>query len=408
MGEIPRLASRRGQKSRTKCDQNGHSCASSSVITCGKSLHSWRNNGKFWAIAFLRIKTESMSQRDCSANKRDGHNRDGNNENGTDLFQPPLFLRNGHVQTLAAMYVYSMLSNRHQTSSNLATTGEVLLSDGDSLVYQDDCPFSWQPGDRVALLLHGLGGSHASHYLSLLSNLLNQRNVRTFRLDWRGCGAGAKLARYPYHSGRSSDLAAVIDQIQLRCPGSGITLIGFSLGGNVALKLLGEGGDSTGSLNAIDRAIAVCPPIDLKTTVTSFSKGLTRLYDRYFCKSCIRDVRQRNQLRPDTVVPEGWFQKSPQSLYEFDETFTAPVCGFESANDYYRQSSANQFLDNISVPTLIIAAQDDPLIPFQQFRSADYSATTKLLSPRHGGHVGFCTTRGQAWLGQQIIDWTLR
>ncbi|WP_437193429.1 YheT family hydrolase [Planctomicrobium sp. SH527] len=326
---------------------------------------------------------------------------------GADHFLPPWFLRNGHVQTLVGMYVYAPRSNRQPVYAVNSTSGQVLLSDGDQLVFQDDCPLNWQQGDRVALLLHGLGGSSASPQMARIARLLNMQQVRTFRLDWRGCGAGAKLARYPYHSGRSSDLAAVIDQIRLLCPGSPITLIGFSLGGNIALKLLGESQGSIESLDAVDRAIAVCPPIDLRTTVASFSKGWTRLYDRYFCKSCTRDVRQRNRVRPDTIIPEGWFSNLPQSVYEFDETFTAPVCGFESANDYYTRSSANQFLSNIAIPTLIIAAQDDPLIPFDQFKAADYSATTRLLSPRHGGHLGFCTAGGQTWLGQQIVNWTV-
>ncbi|WP_175517065.1 YheT family hydrolase [Planctomicrobium piriforme] len=324
-----------------------------------------------------------------------------------DLFSPPVFFRNGHVQTLAGMYVYSPWAGRERSSFGVSLSGEVLLSDDDRLVYQDDRPKNWQSGDRVALLLHGLGGSHASHYMSRIARLLNQHNVRAFRLDWRGCGAGVTLARYPYHSGRSSDLAATLAEIQARCPGSPITVIGFSLGGNVTLKLLGETQNSLGSFAAIDRAVAVCPPIDLNMTVTSLGKGWSQLYDRYFCKACTRDVRNRQRQRPDAIIPDGWFSRLPRTLYEFDETFTAPVSGFESAAEYYARSSANQFLAAITVPTLVIAAQDDPLIPFAQFKAADYSAATKLLAPQHGGHLGFCTPRGLGWLDRQILNWTL-
>jgi len=327
---------------------------------------------------------------------------------GGDLFLPPWYFRNGHIQTLAGLYLSSPRSNRRSLSSIASTIGQVFLSDGDQLVYQDDHPAGWQPEGRVALLLHGLGGSHASQDVIRMARLLNSRNVRTFRLDWRGCGAGVTLARYPYHSGRSSDLAATINQIQIHCPGSPISVIGFSLGGNITLKLLGEDRNSTASLAAIDRAIAVCPPIDLLTTVTSMSKGWARFYDRYLCRVCTRDVHHRRRQRADTIVPDGWFSKRSGTLYEFDDTFTAPVCGFESAADYYARSSSNQFLPAITVPTLIIAAQDDPLIPFQQFQAADYSSTTKLLSPRHGGHLGFCPpSRGQGWLDRQVIEWTL-
>lgn len=337
-----------------------------------------------------------MSQTDCSFE----------NLAGKDRLLPPWFFRNGHIQTLAGMYLYSKLSSRRQVSQNIATSGEVLLSDGDRLVFQDDRPLNWQPGSRVALLLHGLGGSHASPYMARIARLLNKQQVRTFRLDWRGCGAGAALARYPYHSGRSSDVVTTIRQIESRCPDSPIAVIGFSLGGGVALKLLGEERESADRVDVVDRAIAVCPPIDLQTTVNALSKGLGRLYDRYFYKYCIRHIRQRHRLHPDTIVPDGWFSKLPKTMHEFDNTYTAPVCGFESARDYYSRCSANQFLSNIKVPTLVIAAQDDPLIPFNQFKAADYSSTTALLAPRHGGHLGFCTPRGPAWLDRQIVEWT--
>ena len=149
---------------------------------------------------------------------------------GRELFRPPWMFRNGHLQTLAGTYVYAPWAGRRQFSSSTLTVGEVSLSDGDRLVYHDNCPVGWAPGDRVALLLHGLTGSHASSYMARLAGLLNKHRVRTFRLDWRGCGAGVALARYPYHSGRSDDAAAMIAEITARCPGSPISLIGFSLG----------------------------------------------------------------------------------------------------------------------------------------------------------------------------------
>jgi len=322
-------------------------------------------------------------------------------------FTPPWLYRNGHVQTLAGLYLYAPRKTLSQAAGIRSTTGDVLLPDGDRLVYQDDCPAGWQTGDRIALLLHGLGGSHASPYMVRAAAQLHQRSTRTFRLDWRGCGAGAGLSRYPYHSGRSEDVAVTITHIQTLCPGSPISLIGFSLGGNVVLKLLGEPRHSLTQLVGIDRALAVCPPIDLHLSVLSMQQGWAKLYDRYFCRSCTRDVSARLRQRPDSVIPDGWFSRRPRTLYEFDETYTAPVSGFESAADYYARSSANQFLPGISVPTLIIAAQDDPLIPFSQFRNADYSAGTHLQTPRHGGHLGFCSFRGQHWLNQQIAEWVV-
>lgn len=322
-------------------------------------------------------------------------------------FRPSWMFRNGHVQTLAGMYVFGPRASRDHSSPCTSTASEIVLSDGDRLIYQDDCPADWKPGNRVALLLHGLSGSHASPYVSRIARFLNQKHVRTFRLDWRGCGAGIALARYPYHSGRSDDLFAAITELKIRCPSSPITVVGFSLSGNITLKLLGEARHGANNPIEVDRAIAVCPPIDLSTTVKSLRKGLTRLYDRYFCRALIRDVRNRHLLRPDAIVPSGWYARLPGTLYEFDDTFTAPVSGFDSAADYYAKSSSNQFLAAIRIPTLIIAAQDDPVIPFHQFQAAEYSPTTKLAAPRHGGHLGFCTPLGQKWLNRQIVEWAV-
>ena len=319
------------------------------------------------------------------------------------LFQPPWIFRNGHIQTLAGTYLFGRTKDRSGLTTSVATVGEVLVDDGDRLVFHDECPENWRPGDRVALLLHGLAGSHASPYMQRIANQLCRENVRTFRLDWRGCGAGMSLARLPYHSGRSDDLRAVITAVQNRCPASPICLIGFSMGGNVALKLLGE----SSKFDGVIRAVAVCPPIDLSETIEYINTGLARWYDAYFAKTCIRNVQHRQLVRPDAIVPEGWFARPPRSMREFDETFTAPVCGFASAADYYSLSSAKQFLPGITVPTLIIAAQDDPVVPFGPFANAALSPTTELRAPKHGGQLGFVTANGPTWLDRQVIDWTI-
>ena len=134
----------------------------------------------------------------------------------SDLFQPSWLLRNGHIQTLAGTYLFGRTKDRSGLTTSVSTVGEVLVDDGDRLVYHDECPEDWRPGDRVALLLHGLAGSHASPYMERIANQLCRQNVRTFRLDWRGCGAGMSLARLPYHSGRSDDLRATITEVQRR------------------------------------------------------------------------------------------------------------------------------------------------------------------------------------------------
>ena len=324
-----------------------------------------------------------------------------------DAFQPSWMLRNGHVQTLGGAYLIRRRFDRDSFPVTTATRGEVLLDDGDRLVFHDDCPADWRPGNRVALLLHGLSGNHDSPYMRRVASQLYLQNVRTIRLDWRGSGAGMSLARYPYHSGRTEDVKATLDVLRFRCPNSPICLIGFSLGGNVALKLLGEAGAMDRSTAGIARAVAICPPIDLSAAVENLRTGWARWYDSYFAKACIRDVRRRQQLRPDAIVPDGWFKRLPRTMREFDESFTAPVCGFASAAAYYARCSAGQFLPTIAVPTLIIAAQDDPVVPYGPFADATFSSATQLRAPKHGGHMGFVSIAGPSWLDRQIIDWTV-
>lgn len=321
------------------------------------------------------------------------------------LFRPSWYLRNGHVQTLIGTYLFGRFSYNRNLPPILRTVGDVSVSDGDILVYQDDCPDTWKPGDRVVLLLHGLAGSHRSPYMVRVANKLLRQNVRAIRLDWRGCGAGMTHAKFPYHSGRSDDLRVVIEDLSGRFPDSPIGVVGYSMGGNILLKLLGETGMMPGRTNGIDRAVAVCPPIDLPTTVDYLRSGLARWYDSYFTKTCIRTVQERVRVRPDSVIPEGWFSRPPKTLREFDETFTAPVCGFESSTDYYQKSSSFPVLPNVRVPTLIISSQDDPVIPYSQFVAAQMSDAIRLSAPKHGGHVGFINTFGPGWLDQQIIDW---
>jgi predicted alpha/beta-fold hydrolase len=323
----------------------------------------------------------------------------------SDPFQPPWLFRNGHIQTLAGTYLFGRASHRDPLSAVAAMQGEVLLDDGDRLVYHDDCPPEWKAGDRVVLLLHGLAGSHASPYMSRIAGVLFQRNVRTIRLNWRGCGTGLSLAKYPGHSGRSADLQATMDAICRRCPGSPISVVGFSMGGNVLLKLLGETGIERAAATKIDRAIAVSPPIDLSVTIKYIGIGWARIYDAYFAKTCLHNLRLRQRVRPDAIVPEGWFSRPPRNMREFDETFTAPVCGFASAADYYQRCSASRFLPGVGVPTLVIAAQDDPVVPFRPFQEASLSPLTVLSAPRNGGHLGFVTHTGPGWLDQQILNW---
>ncbi len=314
-------------------------------------------------------------------------------------FVPHRLFRGGHAQTIAGAY-WPGRPIRYRATQHI-----VNLPDGDQLVAHDDCPDVWRPGDRAALLIHGLAGNHLSGYMRRGAQRLAARGVRVFRLDLRGCGAGFALARWPYHSGRSEDAAAVLKFLAGICPGSPVTLIGFSLGGNITLKLLGELGDR--ACGGLDSGIAVCPPIDLAACSQRISSRQNRYYDEHFVRMLSRSVRKRRRLRAD--VPALREQPRVRTLAEFDDAYTAPVSGFGTAANYYALASSRPLVPMIRRSTLIIAADDDPMIPGELFVDLPRSDWVQTHITRGGGHLGFIGRRNgdrdRRWLDWRIVDW---
>lgn len=316
-------------------------------------------------------------------------------------FVPHPLLRNGHVQTLVAAWMI-----RRQASLPATTQHRLLLSDGDQLVLHDDGPTDWQPGDPVAVLLHGLCGSAASTYMSRIAFRLNERGHRTFRVDMRGCGTGHGLARRPYHAGRSDDLAEVIAYVGTLCPLSPLSAAGFSLGGNILLKYLGE--QQGMSANSLTRAVAVNPPADLQLCTDHLSTIWGGLYDRHFARLLFQHVRETPHWHAE--IPSEWTVRRPRRLIEFDERFTAPRAGFASAADYYHRCSAARVIEQIDVPTLVLSSRDDPLVPVSILEDLDWPASVRLLISHGGGHLGYISRApgndpDRNWMDWRVVNW---
>jgi hypothetical protein len=328
-------------------------------------------------------------------------------------FHPPWWLRSGHAQTLAAAFVPWRLPRYRAVSRH------VELDDGDIVVVHDDCPPDWRPGHTAALLMHGLGGCHRSPLLVRLTERLAARGVRVFRLDLRACGAGVGLARRPYHAGRSEDLASVVDAILHWCgaasgssfgihrhAASPLVVVGVSLSGNILLKYLGEAPDRVPT--ALVRAMAVNPPIDLTRSIATLSGPINRWYDRHFVASLVRQLEDHFRRRPDAPRPAP--RHRPRRLHDFDDWFTAPLGGFPDARTYYERCSAAQFMSHIRVPTLVLTARDDPLVPVDMFESdcARWPDNVHLEVAGGGGHVGYIARRGidpdPHWLEWRALD----
>ncbi len=315
-------------------------------------------------------------------------------------FTPHPMIPGGHMQTIAGAYLTG------HSRSYRATQHQVDLGDGDRLVLHDDCPDAWKPSNRVALMLHGVSGCHGSPYLVRIGGKLNDIGLRTFRMDMRGCGAGARLAQHPGHAGRSEDARAAILKIHELCPEAPLTIIGFSMGGNISLKLAGEVGDQP--LANLDSVVAVAPPIDLVVCGENIDIGLNRMYSRNFSRRLVRFIHERRENMPR--LADLSLRPIPRSVVEFDDRFTAPLSGFRDVWDYYTQSSAMPRMNDIKLPTLIVTAEDDPVIPAEMFRRAALSPSTKLVLTERGGHVAhIARSRGDDpdrwWMDWRVVHW---
>jgi len=310
------------------------------------------------------------------------------------------WLRNPHAQTILGSYWCG------QRIPYQAKQHFVLFEDGDQTVMHDDRPSDWQPGDRVVLLIHGLGGCHHSGYVVRIAHKLNQLGMRTFRVDLRGCGAGETLAKRPFHAGCSNDIAEAVRMIHALCPGSPLTLSGYSMGGNIVLKLAGEMGD--GQLGGIDSVIAVAPPVDLSYCCNNMRNGVNRLYDWDFSRRLVRMVQKRCASDPE-MFGGFQFEQRPDRLIAFDAAFTAPQCGFESAQDYYEKASAGPLLQDIKIPGMILVADDDSVVPYEIFSHHPRSSSLQLEVTRGGGHLGFITSReivpDRRWMDYRVVRW---
>jgi predicted alpha/beta-fold hydrolase len=318
-------------------------------------------------------------------------------------FRPHRLLRSGHAQTIFAAF-WGGVKIPYNASNHIIDT-----THGDRLVLHDDCPATtWRSGDVCVLLVHGLGGCHGSPYMVRIAHKLNARGLRTFRMDQRGCGAGYHIATKPGHAGRSEDVEAAVSFVARQCPQSPLVLVGFSLGANLVLKLLGEWGSAPPT--CVSRAMAVAPPIDLLVCSRNMEQGRMRMYNRWFVRSLIQQTHARRELVPE--LAQLIQPNPPRTLFEFDDRVTAPLSGFTGATDYYTRSSSIGKLIDVSIPTLILAAADDPIIPVQMFEKLSCSSAMALHITQHGGHVGFIGHNGpdpdRFWLDWRVVDFVTR
>ena len=293
--------------------------------------------------------------------------------------------------------------------SSLAATAahQVDLPDGDAVVLHDNRPPGWAPHDPALLLIHGLCGCHTANYMIRLATRFYRLGVRTFRMDMRGCGAALQLASQLTHAGRSDDVLAALRRIASLTDGP-LWAVGVSLGGNQLLRGMGDvGRDPAGlgfPLQRLTRVAAVCPPVDLLRCSDHMQRLAAWPYNRYFVRVLLRRIPPR--VRASEAFQRIDRRRLPRNLRQLDEQFTAPLSGFDSAEHYYGEASAAPRVADNRVPTLVLASDDDPLVPAASIRRAPWSAETTLCITRRGGHVGFLGSGPQRrWMDDCLLHW---
>jgi len=270
-------------------------------------------------------------------------------------------------------------------------------SDGDFI----DLDCLWQGAESTVVLCHGLEGNAHRQYMLGMGLAFERRRWNVVAYNFRGCSGEPNLKAYSYHSGKTDDLQEVLDYLQM----AGHTvraLVGFSLGGNLILKYLGENPEAV--LPSIEAAVAFSVPVDLAETTRVLERKGNWAYNRRFLRKLSKKIRLKAAMFPGEV--DISLLDGVKSLKDFDDVFTAPLSGFVDADDYYRRCSCGQFLSAIKVPSLLVSADNDPFLGESCYprATAGGSEFFHLETPRHGGHVGFHLTGGEYWSEKRAVD----
>lgn len=308
-------------------------------------------------------------------------------------YKPGLVFRNKHFNT-AYRTLFQQLGivyDRYRLET----------SDGDFL----DLDFSTVNSENIAILIHGLEGSSQSNYIKSLVQSLNNNHIDVVVLNLRGCSGEPNRLFSSYHSGKTDDLNRVVSFLDKSKNYKKMHIVGFSLGGNIALKYLGEKGSEL--LIKIKSCATISVPCDLKGSSQSIAKRSNMLYMQRF----LRSLKQKSYFKlkqfPNSILKEEVIQKA-KDFYDFDNLYTAPAHGFKNAFDYWKKCSSKQFIAEIKIPALLITSMDDPFlskscIPFDESKK---NLLFQLEITKFGGHVGFNSNilNNNLWLENRVIE----
>lgn len=295
-------------------------------------------------------------------------------------YNPKFPFKNGHFATI--------YSAKLRPSPKLIQQRERLqLADGDFM--DIDFSFSKKPSSKIAILLHGLEGNAQRTYIKGQAKVLIENGWNVAAVNFRGCSGEKNLSFQSYNAGKTDDLEAVVNFILKKDKYSEISLVGFSLGGNLLLKYLGE---RESFPKQIKKAVAISTPLSLKGSLESLNEFSNWIYQTSFLINLRKKYKAKMKDFPEKMTASDY--KKITSLLQFDHVYTAPAHGFNDAFEYYEKNSSLQFLPNIQIPVYILNAENDSFLSSECYPT-ELASTMKNLHleiPKYGGHVGFHQT----------------
>lgn len=308
-------------------------------------------------------------------------------------YVPPLLFANAHVQTIFPTLLRRVRGIRYARE-------RIDTPDGDFI----DLDTSKVGADKAAIVLHGLEGDSSRAYMLGIVRALNRKGWDALAFNFRGCSGETNRTLRFYHSGETGDLLTVISHVIEKRGYTRLALVGFSLGGNVILKYLGERGQAVSG--RIWKAVVFSVPCDLASCSIKLGEPRNRIYMKRFLRMLRAKVRMKMALMPDLINDDGYDRIT--NFKEYDDRYTAPMFGFKDAYDYWEKASSKPLLRNIAVPTLMVNAADDPFLAEQCYpmEEARDNPALFLEIPDNGGHVGFVSFNkdGEYWSESRALQ----
>jgi predicted alpha/beta-fold hydrolase len=309
------------------------------------------------------------------------------------IFKPSFPLKNGHIST-----VWSTVF-RKETIPFERT--RIITDDGDFI----DLDWNTNENNKLIVIGHGLEGSSSSSYVTGLSKNATREGFDIVAVNWRGCSGQPNNRFESYHTGKSDDLRIVIDHILTKYSYPSIYYVGFSMGGNIGLKYAGEMGSNLDI--RIKKLVAISTPVDLASSSYQLAQIQNKLYMYRFLRTLKAKYLEKIKLFPNKELDTIKILNA-NTFIEFDEHFTAPANGFLNAIDYWTKSSSKPFLPLVSIPSLIINAENDPFLanecyPYEEVKANPF---LEMMVPKYGGHVGFIESvhqLDQTWAEKETL-----